>query len=707
MKDARNTGGKPVLNGRAKTLQFLEKQVENARDLDAACGKVDEIVVPRVTDAFEAYENVRRRQEDEEHALAEEIRCLKLSPEGGILSEIVSPADLKGLSLEQLECLARELRQTIIQTVAKNGGHLAPSLGVVELTLAMLSVYSPPEDKIVWDVGHQAYAYKLLTGRGDRFHTLRKLGGISGFPRMSESEYDAFGVGHSSTSISAALGMAVARDLEGRKDHVLAVIGDGALTSGIAYEALNHAGGMGRPFTVILNDNDMSIAKNVGALSIFMSRNLSTRWVRQIRREVEGYLRSIPEVGEEILRRVKSGKCSLKNFFTPGMLFEALGFNYVGPVNGHDISELKRILGLASSLEKPVLIHVLTHKGRGYEPAEQNPARFHGVGKFDPETGCLAGACTDIPTYTEVFGSTLCSLAEKDKRVVAITAAMPEGTGLQPFSEQFPDRFFDVGICEQHSVTFAAGLATQGFRPVVALYSTFLQRAYDQVIHDVCIQNLPVLFCLDRGGLVGEDGATHQGAFDLAYLRPMPNMVLFAPKDEGELQQGLVTGLAHDGPFAMRYPRGIGLGIPLRDKPLPLPVGEGEFMKRGDSGLAVIAIGNRVHPAHLAALTVEKETGRKVTVYNARWVKPLPEKDIKEIAHSHDKLIIVEEGVLAGGFSSAVLECLADSGLAKNLTVKRMGIPDEFVEHGAADALRKRLGFDVDGIAGVIREMLQ
>jgi len=635
------------------------------------------------------------------------------------LAAVNSPADVARLDLERLELLAAALRQQIIATVSHNGGHLAPSLGVVELTLALLKVFDLRKDKIVWDVGHQAYAYKLLTGRRDRFHTLRKLDGISGFPKMSESPYDHFGVGHSSTSISAALGMAMARDLAGTDSKTIAIIGDGSLTAGQAFEGLNQAGGMGRDCIVVLNDNEMSISKNVGALSLFLSRNLSKRWLMRLKKDTEGVLRHIPGIGDEIVEYLRKSEGSFKGFFTPGMLFEALRFNYLGPIDGHDLPQLIDVFKQVKDLEGPVLVHVLTKKGKGYAPAEQNPTFFHGVGSFEPETGearKYSSGQIVLPTYTEVFGRTLLRMAEKDKRIVAITAAMPEGTGLSQFAEKFPDRFVDVGICEQHAVTFAAGLATQGFRPVVAIYSTFFQRSYDQILHDVCLQNLPVCFCLDRGGLVGEDGATHHGAFDLSFLRHIPNLTLMAPKDEAELQRMLAFALQHDGPTAIRYPRGVGIGatldFTLKDAAASLVHGQGEIMREGADGL-VIAIGSRVYPCIEAAAELEAEQGASFAVFNARFVKPLPEHQLLDLTEAHERLLLVEENILAGGFSSAVLELLVDrdalfgqKGKKKRKQIKRLGIPDQFIEHGAQRELRKRLGIDKTGIKAAMVELL-
>ena len=622
-----------------------------------------------------------------------------------ILAGVKEPGDIQGMDEKELTRLGEEIRRMIIQTVSSTGGHLAPSLGVVELTMALLRVFNPARDRIVWDVGHQAYAYKLLTGRLDRFHTLRKLGGISGFPRPAESPYDHFGVGHSSTSISAALGMAAARDM-GRLDHkVVAVIGDGSMTAGLAYEGLNQAGGLGKDLVVVLNDNEMSISRNVGALSSFLSRKLSKRWVQRFKKEAEYIMRQIPKIGDDIAEYARRSEDSLKSFFTPGMLFEAFRFTYIGPLQGHDLRMLTNVFEQTRELEGPVLIHVLTKKGKGYEPAEKNPTYYHGVGCFEPETGAARkfSSCT-FPSYTDVFGSTLCELGAADEKIVAITAAMPEGTGVACFSERFPDRFFDVGICEQHAVTFAAGLASQGAKPVVAIYSTFMQRSYDQVVHDVCLQNLNVTFCLDRGGLVGEDGATHHGVFDLSFLRHIPNLVIMAPRNEPELQHMLATALAHDGPVAVRYPRGVGEGAPLEETPQILPLGKGELLRDGADGV-IVALGSRVGPALDAAQAFAQETGREVAVFDARFVKPLPEAQLLELARTQPFVLTVEENALAGGFGSAVLELLADRGALGGVRVRRLGIPDEFVEHGSQKELRARIGINRDGIVHALREL--
>ena len=623
-----------------------------------------------------------------------------------LLKQINAPSDLNGCSLEQLEVLAEEVRQLIIKTVSKNGGHLAPSLGVIELTLALLKCYDPAKDRVIWDVGHQAYAYKILTGRAENFCTLRTKGGISGFPRPSECpEFDHFGVGHSSTSISAGLGMAMARDLEGGKHGVVSIIGDGSMTAGLAFEGLNQAGGMGLDMVVVLNDNEMSISKNVGALSAFLSRTLSDPRLVKVKKEVELLLKSVPRIGEGLARYARRGEDSLKGFLTPGMLFQSFGFNYLGPINGHDLESLVEVFELIKQLSGPVLVHVLTTKGRGYEPAERNPTYFHGVGCFEPETGKARKFGCVLPAYTDVFGQTLCELAAEDDKVVAITAAMPEGTGLNRFREEFPERFVDVGICEQHAVTFAAGLATQGYKPAVAIYSTFMQRSYDQIVHDVCLQNLPVTLFLDRGGLVGEDGATHHGAFDLSYLRHIPGLVLMAPKDEAELRNMVKTALDHPGPAAVRYPRGVGNGAAIDGSPRALPIGEGELLKDGDQAL-VIVVGSRVNPALEAAKALEAD-GMSAAVFNSRFVKPLPAKQILELAGGIDSILVVEENSKLGGFGSAVLELLAENDLLAEKRIHLLGLPDEFVEHGPQKELRKMLGLDQAGIGKAIRELLE
>jgi 1-deoxy-D-xylulose-5-phosphate synthase len=619
-----------------------------------------------------------------------------------ILDQSNPLAALQALPAEELPRVAEELRGRIIRTVAANGGHLASSLGVVELTIALHRVLDSPRDKIVWDVGHQAYAHKLLTGRADRFHTLRQLDGISGFPKRAESPHDCFDVGHSGTSISAALGMAAARDAAGGDEKVVAVIGDGSLTGGMAFEALNHAGHLKSNLVVILNDNEMSIAPNVGALSAFLSRAMTSDLFRRARRETEQLLGHLPRFGKELVDLVHRAEHSLKGFLTPGMLFEAFGFDYVGPIDGHRLEDLTETLRNATRLEGPVLVHVMTKKGKGYAPAEAEPARFHGIGPFDPATGAAREEQGGAPSYTGVFGRTLVELAEADPRIVAVTAAMPEGTGLQPFAERYPTRFFDVGIAEQHAVTFAAGMAARGLRPVVAIYSTFLQRAYDSVIHDVCLQKLPVLFALDRGGLVGADGPTHHGAFDLSFLRLIPNLTVMAPRDELELRRALVTALAHDGPFAVRYPRGAGTGIDLAQPLTPVAIGRGEALRDGRDGV-LVAIGSGVAAALAAAQQLAGE-GLELAVVDARFAKPLDAELLTAAAVRAGRVITVEENALPGGFGSAVAELLTERGL--QVPLLRIGLPDRFIEQGSQGELRQRYGLDAAGVARQVREFV-
>jgi 1-deoxy-D-xylulose-5-phosphate synthase len=620
-----------------------------------------------------------------------------------ILETIHSPDDLKRLTASRLPEVAAELRRIIIETCAKNGGHLAPSLGVVELTIALHRVFSTPADKIVWDVGHQAYAHKILTGRRERFGTLRTMNGISGFPKRGESPHDAFDVGHSSTSISAATGYAAGRDLDGRKNKVLAVIGDGSMTGGSAYEGMNHAGHLDKDLIVILNDNEMSIAENVGALSNFLSRTSSSEFVHRFKKDVESFLKRV-DVGKGVLHIARKIEDSFKGFFTPGMLFEAFGFNYVGPIDGHDLPMLIETLDNVKKLNDAVLIHVLTKKGKGYKPAEDNPSLFHGVGPFDIKTGKVLKGKGGAASYTAIFGGALCKLAAEDDRITAITAAMPDGTGLTTFSKEFPGRFFDVGIAEQHGVTFAAGLAAEGLRPVFAVYSTFLQRAYDQVFHDVCLQNLPVTFALDRGGVVGSDGPTHHGAFDISYLRHLPNMTLMAPKDENELQHMLATAIELGQPVAIRYPRGSGYGVPLDQTLRPLPVGKADVLREGKDG-AMLALGSMVVPALEAAALLERQHGIDMTVVNARFVKPLDAALILELARKYGTLITIEENALQGGFGTAVLELLEEHDLS-GTRVLRLGYPDSYIPQGEQDELRSMLGLDPTGISAAVHSFL-
>ncbi len=620
-----------------------------------------------------------------------------------ILESLDSPRRLKELTLPELDSLAGEIRRKIIATVAETGGHLASSLGVVELTIALHRVLDTPSDKIVWDVGHQAYAHKLLTGRSDRFHTLRQLGGISGFPKRQESPYDAFDVGHSSTSISAALGMAAARDCLGSSEKVVAVIGDGSLTGGLAFEGLNQAGDLKKNLIVVLNDNEMSISPNVGAISSLINRKMTSELVVRLKKEAENFLSHVPRIGKDLLKVARRAEEALKGFFTPGMLFEAFGFDYVGPLSGHRLDRLIEAFENVVHLEGPILVHVLTRKGKGYPPAEQRPSLFHGVGPFDMETGRVKAEKGGAASYTGVFGQTLLQLAEQDKRVVAITAAMEEGTGLKEFARRYPERFFDVGIAEQHAVTFAAGLACRGLRPVVALYSTFLQRAYDNVLHDVALQNLPVTFAIDRGGLVGADGPTHHGVFDFSYLRHIPNMVVMAPRDEVELSRAVATGPTVEGPFAYRYPRGRGLGLPLDSPARPVPIGRGENLRGGSDGV-IFGLGVVCHEALQAAEMLEKE-GLSLAVVDARFLKPLDEELLCAEAQRTGVVITVEENALQGGFGSAVLEMLTDRGLSPR--VLRLGLPDRFIEQGTQQELRALCGIDAAGIAGRVREFLR
>jgi 1-deoxy-D-xylulose-5-phosphate synthase len=618
-----------------------------------------------------------------------------------LLERVDSPKDLKKLSLEELGQLAAEIREKIIETVSRTGGHLAPNLGVVELTLALHYVFDAPKDKILWDVGHQSYTHKIITGRRDRFHTLRTYGGISGFPKREESIYDTFNSGHSSTSISAGLGISTAKAIKGEKSKVIAVIGDGSTTAGMAFEALNQAGETEKDLIVVLNDNAMSISPNVGAFSSFLSRKMRGRRFVYLRGELENFLKSIPGVGENILTLFKKSEDSFITFFTPGMLFEALKFKYVGPIQGHRLDHLIAALQNVRHLEGPVLLHVLTVKGKGYGPAEGDPAHYHGVGCFEIATGTPAKDCNvQAPTYTEVFGETMVDLGTRDGKVFAITAAMPEGTGLNRFGEAFPKRFMDVGIAEQHAVTFAAGLATEGFKPVVAIYSTFLQRAYDQIIHDVCLPGLPVIFCIDRGGLVGEDGQTHHGQFDVTYLRSLPNMTVMAPKDENELRHMLFTALRHPGPIAIRYPRARGYGVPLDSEYKVIPIGEPEMLRQG-TDLMIMALGSMVFPSLEAASDLEME-GLSVGVVNCRFAKPL-DKKLVEYGRVAGKVLVVEENALQGGLGGAILELFSDLG-ASGLLVRRMGLPDAFVEHGPIPVLREKCGLDKEGIMKEVRD---
>ena len=620
-----------------------------------------------------------------------------------VLARVNVPSDIRRLDLAELNRLAGEIRTQMIDTVSRCGGHLAPSLGTVELTLALHRVFNTPTDKLIWDVGHQAYAHKIITGRKDRFHTLRQKGGISGFPKREESPYDVFNVGHSSTSISAATGIAEARCLKGEDYKIVVVIGDGSMTAGMAYEGLNWAGDRKKDLVIVLNDNEMSISPNVGAMSSYLNRIMTGQTVTKLKSEFKHFLKTIPSIGDQMVRFTRQLEESLKALIVPGALFEELGFNYVGPLEGHRLDHLIKNLENVRKMDGPVLVHVLTRKGKGYPFAEQDPSRFHGIAPFCVETGEAAAKDSAIPTYTQVFGQTMVRLGRANPKVVAITAAMCDGTGLDRFAKEFPDRFYDVGIAEQHGVTFAAGLATEGFIPVVAIYSTFMQRAYDQIIHDVCLQNLPVVLALDRGGFVGDDGPTHHGLFDYAYIRSVPNIIAMAPKDENELQHMLKTATECRCPVSIRYPRGQGVGADMDETPRNIPVGRGEILCDG-SDLAVVAIGSTVWPAMAAARKLRQE-GIGIRVINARFIKPLDGELLCGTANELKKIITVEENVLMGGFGSAVLELFEQQGI-RNVRVRRLGIADEFAAHATQAELRSLYGIDEEGILQAVRQMI-
>ena len=611
-----------------------------------------------------------------------------------ILGRIESPADVRDLSLPQLRELAQDIRNLIVQTVARTGGHLAPSLGVVELTIALHYVFDTPSDKLIWDVGHQSYAHKILTGRRAQFASLRQYKGMSGFPKFKESSYDAFETGHSSTSISAALGITLAKDLKKDPHRAIAIIGDGSMTAGLAFEALNHAGHLDKDLIVVLNDNEMSISPNVGALSSFLSRKLTGKTMSRVKAHLVEKLQ-ISDVGENILNILRKSEDSFKSFFTPGMLFEAFKFNYIGPIDGHNLEDLLETLEtVRDNSQGPMLIHVLTKKGKGYAPAEKNPDIFHGIGPFDIVSGTPHSA-NGIATYTQVFGETVTRMAAKDEKIIAISAAMVSGTGLSKFAKAFPDRFFDVGIAEQHALTFAAGLAVEGMRPVVAIYSTFFQRALDQIIHDICIPNLPVTLAIDRAGVVGDDGPTHHGVFDISFMRFIPNMIIMAPKDEEELQHMLYTAVYHDGPAAVRYPRGPGLGLALTESLIKLEIGKGELLSPGDDVL-LLPVGNRVYPALAAAEELQK-SGISAAVINPRFIKPLDAELLCYWAKHTNKVITIEDNARQGGFGSSILELFSRRGLYAVQTCM-LGHPDNFVEHGPQSTLWKNSHIDAPSI---------
>jgi 1-deoxy-D-xylulose-5-phosphate synthase len=607
-----------------------------------------------------------------------------------LLESIATPADLRRLPMGKLADLANELRQFLIHSVSTRGGHFAAGLGTVELTVALHYVFTTPYDRLVWDVGHQAYPHKVLTGRRELLHTIKQDRGLAPFPARSESEYDTFGVGHSSTSISAALGMAIAAAKRHEDRRAVAIIGDGALTAGMAFEALNHAGTAPADLLIILNDNDMSISENVGALSNYLARALSGRMYAHLREGGKKVLRQMPTVWE-LARRSEE---HLKGMVLPGTLFEEMGFNYIGPIDGHDIKALVTTLRNVKKLRGPQFLHVVTRKGKGYAPAEADPIKWHGPGPFDPASGKIFKEASSGPTYSQIFGQWLCDMAERDPTIIGITPAMREGSGLVEFSKRFPDQYFDVAIAEQHAVTFAAGLATEGFKPIVAIYSTFLQRAYDQLIHDVALQNLPVVFALDRAGLVGSDGATHQGSYDLSYLRCIPNMVLMVPADENECRQMLYTATTLSSPSAVRYPRGTGPGVPIVAEMTALPIGRAQLRREGRSGLAILAFGSLVESARRIAERLD------ATLINMRFVKPLDEEMIVSVAARHRALITIEENAVMGGAGSAVGEVLAAAGV--QLALLHLGIPDRFVEHGTRDTCLANAGLDLAGLTASV-----
>ena len=618
-----------------------------------------------------------------------------------LLDGINGPQDLKKLNKKDLPQLASEIRDTLLKTISKTGGHLGSNLGVVELTIAMHYVFDSPRDKFVWDVGHQTYVHKLLTGRRDQFHTLRQYQGLSGFTKREENEHDHWNCGHGGTSISAAIAFAKARDLKKENSEVLAVIGDGSLTAGMAFEGLNHTGHLKSNMIVILNDNEMSISTNVGGMSAHLSQIMTGQVMRKIKHQIDELLKSIPAVGEDICRYAHKLDDAIKGVFIPGRLFEDLGFRYVGPLDGHDTEGLINSLEDLKGAKGPTLVHVITRKGKGYKVAEEKAEIWHGASPFDIKTGTFHKKKSN-PAYTAVFADALIELATEDEKILGITAAMPSGTGISKFQQIFPDRTFDVGMAEQHAVDFAGGLALEGFKPVVAIYSTFLQRAYDQVVHDICLMNIPVTFAMDRAGIVGEDGATHQGLYDIAYLRTLPNLVVMAPKDENELRHMLKTAVCHSGPAAVRYPRGSGLGVPMDPEMQELEIGKGEVIQDG-SDIALFAYGHMVQPA-LEVAKVLESSGLSVAVINARFVKPLDTELLCHYARSAKCLVTLEEHSIKGGFGSAVLEEIHEHVLDQNVLVKCIGVEDRVVEHGAPALVRKELKLDHEGLLKTIQE---
>ena len=623
------------------------------------------------------------------------------------LSEINSPADLRELKVEDLQEVADEVRQFIIDTCSRVGGHTGASLGAVELAVAMHYVFDTPRDRLVWDVGHQAYAHKILTGRRDELHTIKQYGGLSGFLRRDESEYDTFGAGHASTSLSAALGMAVARDKKDEDFHVCALIGDSSLAGGMAMEAINQAGHLKSRLIVILNDNGMSIAPAVGSLSGYLNRIKEAQSYQHLKEEIGDALGSVPGIGRHLRNAAKSVKDAIAAAVLPGALVNELGFKYIGYVDGHNVPNLVRALEEAKKVDDgPVIVHALTTKGKGFPNPEKNYYAYHATGPFDPKTGLpYKSSKAAAPSYTAVFGEVLCELMAEDEKIVGLTAAMPDGTGIDKVLERFPDRAFDVGIAEQHAITFCAGMACESLKPVAAIYSTFLQRAFDQIIHDVCLQNLNVTFAMDRAGIVGADGPTHHGLLDIAYLRGYPNIVLMAPKDEAELRDMLFTAIEHEGPVALRYPRGNGVGVDISAKPKLLEIGKSEILREGTDA-AIIAYGSMVYPA-IEAAEVLKSDGIEATVVNARFVKPLDEETILALARNHSLIVTVEEAYLAGGFGSAVLELLEANDLQDKVKLVRMGVTDEIVTHGDPKLLLGHYGLNADGIRDRVKKSLE
>jgi 1-deoxy-D-xylulose-5-phosphate synthase len=615
------------------------------------------------------------------------------------LDRISSPKDLKKLSAEELEQLADEIRNEIIRVTSQKGGHLAASLGTVELAIALHYCLKSPKDKVIWDVGHQSYAHKLLTGRKERFDTLREMGGLSGFPSANESEHDPFTCGHSATSISSALGLASARDLKGEDYRVVAVIGDASLSSGLAFEGMNHAGHIKTNMAIVLNDNEQSISKPVGAMSKYLNKVIANPLYNKVREEGEKLIKGIPLLGPLMHRQTRKFLEGLKNLLVPGIVFEELGFRYFGPIDGHNIEQMISIFQNTLHLKEPVFIHVITKKGKGYKYAENNPIKFHGVSSFDSDTGQTFKKETEAKTFTGHFSDKVLELGGRNRKIVTITAAMPDGTGLQGFANEFPDRFYDVGITESHAVTFAAGLAKGGFKPVVAIYSTFLQRAYDQLIHDVALQKLPVVFCLDRAGLVGEDGPTHHGAFDIAYMRSLPDFIVMAPKDGIELEQMLEKATEWDKPVSIRYPRGEARQLVSLSSYAPLEIGKAELLRKGND-LAILAIGSMVNTA-LEASEVLSKKGMEASVINARFIKPLDGQMLEDVLRDAKKIVTIEEGIINGGFGSAVLE-FAERENITDLKIKCLGLPDEFIEHGSRDELLRKYHLTPDEIAATI-----